>query len=316
MGEGLQAPYAAETVEKAMDRMREELPPLGNVLDAFRKLVVESARLKVRIDVPESSQVAAPEPARFEQGVPLVTVATLLEIGDEWKTAIESLMPAMEQGFPKIRGELQALKVALEDGRWDPKSCLRAAYEGKSEVIEQTARELACSTQALEFVAGQLLKPFLEKRAESLRPLIQGLHWHKGTCPICGSLPELGYFVGDGGERWLRCGLCAHTWRFTRIMCPFCENDDQEQLEYFFVEDREHERVELCHKCRRYLLTLDLRKRTQEVALEVASLGLLHLDVLARQKGFLPVAVVAGNVVAGDDISASEVSLANRPRSH
>jgi FdhE protein len=315
MGVGRGAPHAAETVAKAMDRMREELPPLSSVLDAFRELVVASARLKSSLALPESVLVAAPDPARFEQGAPLVAVETLLEVGDGWKTAIDRLMPAMEQGFPKIRGELRALKEALVDGRWDPKSCLHAMHEGRAEVIEQAAQNLACGAQTLKFVAGQLLKPFVEQRAASLRSLIQDLHWHKGYCPICGCLPELGYFTEDGGERWLRCGLCAHTWRFARIMCPFCENDDQETLEFFFVEDREHERAELCLKCRRYLLTLDLRKRAQEVVLDVASLGLVHLEVLAQQKGFLPVAAVAWNVVAGEDIAAAEVSLADRPGS-
>jgi FdhE protein len=89
-----------------------------------------------------------------------------------------------------------------------------------------------------------------------------------------------------------------------RTKCPFCENDDHNKMEFYFIEDRSHERAEICYQCKRYLVSIDLRKCSDEVVLEVASLGMIYLDILAQGKGFLPVAVCAWNVVSPRDISS------------
>ena len=82
-----------------------------------------------------------------------------------------------------------------------------------------------------------------------------------------------------------------------RTACPFCENDDQKKLEYFFSEERQRERVEVCHHCRRYLVGMDLREQIDEPVLEVAPLGLVYLDILAQRQGFTPGAVTDLNVL-------------------
>jgi FdhE protein len=86
-------------------------------------------------------------------------------------------------------------------------------------------------------------------------------------------------------------------------MCPFCGNDDYEKLEFYLLECREHERVELCYKCNRYIVNIDTRKYAEEVVTEIAAIGMLYLDILAQGKGFLPVALCAWNMVAKGDIT-------------
>jgi FdhE protein len=86
-------------------------------------------------------------------------------------------------------------------------------------------------------------------------------------------------------------------------MCPFCENDDHEKMEFYFLECRESERAELCYKCKRYVVNIDMRRCTDEVVIEVAPIGMLYLDILAQGKGFLPVALCAWNMVAKGDIA-------------
>jgi hypothetical protein len=51
-------------------------------------------------------------------------------------------------------------------------------------------------------------------------------------------------------------------------------------------------------------VSIDLRKCSDEVVLDVAALGMVYLDVLAQGRGFLPVAVCAWNVVTPRDISS------------
>jgi len=76
-----------------------------------------------------------------------------------------------------------------------------------------------------------------------------------------------------------------------RTACPFCENNDHEKLELIYSEDRDFERAELCHECKRYIVGIDLRDRTEDPIMEVIALRLFYLDILAQDKGFVPGAV-------------------------
>jgi FdhE protein len=82
-----------------------------------------------------------------------------------------------------------------------------------------------------------------------------------------------------------------------RTQCPFCLTDDPEKTELVFVEDRKPERAELCHACRKYVVSVDLRELALDLPHEVAALGMVHLDWLAQQRGFTPGAVCAWNVI-------------------
>jgi FdhE protein len=108
----------------------------------------------------------------------------------------------------------------------------------------------------------------------------------------------MAFMAGDGGQRWLRCSLCAHHWRFSRTRCPVCANDDQDKLEFFFAEGRERERVDICRQCGKYVVSLDARGLDSPPVWEVAALGLVHLDWLAQEQGLTPAAWCAWNQVA------------------
>jgi FdhE protein len=222
---------------------------------------------------------------------------------DSWEGSVDFMIPYVEKGFPKIKPELTRVKAATEKNLLSLKDCMKALVNGQEKKVDDIATTLETSTLILKFILDQLMKPFLEKRIKGLEPLIQNLSWHKGYCPLCGSFPELSFLKGVEGQRWLRCALCGHEWRFMRTKCPFCENDDHGKMELYFVEDRDHERAELCYACKRYILSIDTRRCAEEVVTEVAAIGMLYLDVLTQGKGFLPVAVCAWNVMAKGDIA-------------
>ena len=76
--------------------------------------------------------------------------------------------------------------------------------------------------------------------------------------------------------------------------------------ELCFVEDRAYERAEMCHQCKRYLAGIDLRKYPYEFIPEVAVAGMMYLDVLAQEKGFLPMADSAWTLVPHLDTSSKK----------
>ncbi|HVO83233.1 MAG TPA: formate dehydrogenase accessory protein FdhE [Syntrophobacteria bacterium] len=288
-------PAEAEArVEQALKRLRDGIPAARNVVDAFRPLLVERFRLRAELPALGDPMPEPPIAARFEQGVPLTTAEAIIRFTrEQWLHAADRLFPPMELGFPKLRGDLGMVRSALISGELDPEQCLVGILTSRKDASEELTKRLGVTREGLTFAVSQIARPLIEKRAEGLAPLVRDLRWSKGYCPICGSAPGLSLLRGKEGQRWLRCALCAHEWRFARLVCPLCEHEGPKQLELYFVAGSEHDRAEACHACKRYLISVDLRQRVHEFVPEVAEIGLLHLDMLVQEKGFRPASEAA-----------------------
>jgi FdhE protein len=290
-------------IEKAIHEIETQIPALKFVLDAFKEIFIGRTLFKANLPDLPNIHISPPDPFQFSQGVPLLSDEMLSRFMDSWESSFDFMIPYIEKGFPKIKPELKRIRLALEEDHLDLKHCMKALLKGQKKKIDEIALDLETQPLILKFILDQLMKPFLEKRIEGIQSLIQNLTWHKGYCPLCGSFPELSFLRGYEGQRWLRCALCGHEWRFMRTMCPFCENDDYEKIEFYFVECRQHERAELCYQCKRYMINIDMRKYREKVVMEVAAIGVFYLDILAQGKGFLPVALSAWNILTKGDIA-------------
>ncbi|HMK36179.1 MAG TPA: formate dehydrogenase accessory protein FdhE [Desulfomonilaceae bacterium] len=289
---------AAERIRAAMERLRRELPQLATIFEAFEPLLVEHAALKDDLpSVPGPDR--DPDPDAFAQGVPFLGKDDFLIDRDSLKKAVDRLGPALAKGFPLTREPLSAIKKAIDEDRVSPEDCFAVMAEGQEDLLETVASRVGVEPGVLRFVVGRFIKPFAEKRAESLAPFPENFVWNKGYCPVCGSWPELSFLAGKEGRRYLRCSFCGHEWGFNRLRCPFCDTEEQDKMELIFSKDRAFERAELCYECMKYVVGLDLRERI-DVVREVAALGLVYLDVLAQEKGFEPGALCSWNIISGD----------------
>jgi formate dehydrogenase accessory protein FdhE len=128
--------------------------------------------------------------------------------------------------------------------------------------------------------------------ARQLGPIRRGLQtdlWREGHCPLCGGKPHYGLLRRDDGAKQLECWLCETRWVHTRIKCPFCNNEEQDDLGYFTVDDRELCRISFCRRCNHYLKIIDARKLDGkgDIDLTIHNLASLSHDLLARQEGFV-----------------------------
>jgi FdhE protein len=107
--------------------------------------------------------------------------------------------------------------------------------------------------------------------------------WH--YCPFCGSHATMAQIARTkkGHERLLSCGCCRSRWSHQRTRCPFCGNYDQDKMEILELERDEALRIDVCRGCNGFLKTYT-GEGDEELLL--ADWTTLHLDVLARQKGF------------------------------
>ncbi|AFM25000.1 formate dehydrogenase accessory protein FdhE [Desulfomonile tiedjei] len=288
----------ATRIRRAIDRMRKELPQLSEIFDAFEDLSAEQEAFRTILPNNNEKEYVI-DPGQFRDGLPLLRKEDFTVDFSYLRQAADRMIPAMIKGFPSIQQQLELLDKALRRNDSFLLKSLAVMPVGTDTELETLAARLQMDSGILKFTMLQLVKPFAAKQAEMAAVSLDALSWQKGYCPVCGSWPELGFLEGKEGRRWLRCSFCSHEWTFMRTKCPFCETDDHEKMELYFSEERSHERAELCYQCMRYLVSIDLRDLADDVVREVASLGLVYLDILAQEKGFSPASMSATLLASG-----------------
>ena len=115
--------------------------------------------------------------------------------------------------------------------------------------------------------------------------------WNKGNCPSCGNHPSITINRKKDGKRILICSHCNEKWIYNRLRCPYCENSNQTQLGYFFLDGDFGYRAYYCKKCHKYILSIDERVIAQEVDLLNENFSgnskLSILSKLIEKQGFI-----------------------------
>jgi FdhE protein len=177
------------------------------------------------------------------------------------------------------------LMDALDRGTVDAPTLLSKTLSKDDIYFDETAKNLEIDKEVLLFMAHGSIRPSLSLCAEQLATYLdKDALWEKGYCPVCDSPPAISILRGEG-ERFLFCSFCDHKWLSKRIYCPFCENKDQKTLHYFFSEEEEEYRVDVCDKCKRYIKTVDAREIKRPVYPFLEQVTTLHLDIIAQNQG-------------------------------
>jgi formate dehydrogenase maturation protein FdhE len=201
---------------------------------------------------------------------------------------------------------LQRMSVVLAEANPDlkvPAGVLREYAEelsvrspeaiGKQDVRELCDRLVAdggWEQDLATFVYTLTLSSFHKRRLQDTAEALRTGLWMEGHCPLCGEKPHYGVLRADDGAKELQCWLCGTRWVHTRIKCPYCGNEEQEDLGYFNVEGQETCRVNFCQKCHQYCKIIDGRrlKGGGQIFLDIHNLASLSYDLAARQEGFTP----------------------------
>jgi FdhE protein len=139
--------------------------------------------------------------------------------------------------------------------------------------------------------------PYLAKLVREFEANRAWIGWTRGYCPACGSWPILAEFRGLEHLRWLRCGLCGSGWPVDRLFCPYCESRDHRQLQDLFVDGQQEKyRVSTCDSCRGFVRGISTLQVLTTPGLLVAELETLHLELIARERGFSPAPELGQNL--------------------
>jgi formate dehydrogenase accessory protein FdhE len=110
-------------------------------------------------------------------------------------------------------------------------------------------------------------------------------------CPHCGGRAQLSIMqradeaLADGGGRTLLCANCLTPWRFNRMKCAHCGEEDERRLKYFHAPEYDHLRVDVCEGCRHYCKAVDLTRFGLAAPLVDEAAG-AALDLWARDQGY------------------------------
>jgi FdhE protein len=190
------------------------------------------------------------------------------------RTALPGVMEAaVAAGTEKLR---EAVLVRFHEGDLE-------------EIVEMWLRgEVGDGTDL--FLARASASPVLEALPE-VASTLRNADPDERHCPRCGGLPQLAVFAETGealltSPRKLLCSRCAHEWVLSRMTCASCGETSGAKMPILSdIDHFPHLRIDACEICRRYLITVDLRKDPRAVPV-VDELAALPLDLVAAERGY------------------------------
>ncbi len=211
-----------------------------------------------------------------------------LEIDREWLAGLFREYLLTLKKLTEDAEVVHKLEQGFQRGELDLQELVKKVFGFDSDYLETWARKLGVEVEDLFYWGLRLGTPVFELYAARLKEKIDSDKWSKGYCPVCGSPPAMAYLRHDDGKRILWCRFCGTQWSFLRLKCPFCSNEDQDTLRYFFTDEEGPYRVYVCDKCKKYVKTIDQRKLKEQARLDLAweDMETITLDVLAQKDGY------------------------------
>jgi len=242
--------------------------------------------LKIQADIDDNIVVAEPEMgektvySRMANGKPLLRFSHFAASLPQIQAAFKKVVKAFSE-YPDLFG---TMPESLLKKQGLDRNIAKAWFDGKS--LPALAGNGDIDQALLYALIQQAFRPFLVKYSQALINRIKHEGWQQGYCPICGGDPDIACLEKDVGERWLMCSRCDARWRFQRLECPFCGNQDSKLMSYF-SDEKEAYRLYVCDKCHTYVKAVDLRK-VADVYLPLERLLTLDMDRQGQEKGYRP----------------------------
>ena len=275
-----------ELLEKSRDRiqqLKKKRPKYGEILEFYQKVKEAQAQAKASLIIDPITLKKEWKELLSKEGFSLIQKEDFPLDVEASAKLFQTLCKIGKDANPHMAEQVEKIEEALNNKKIDLKNLLKEG--GKEQRVEQVANELGLDKKVFSFLIESSIKPSIEAGREQLRSELDPETWLKGYCPVCGSLPSLSLLKEEVGKRYLLCSYCGYQWRIDRLFCPYCNNQEQGSLQYFYGEREEAYRIDLCDKCHQYIKTIDYRN-LEESDPFLEDIATLHLDLLASQKGY------------------------------
>ena len=268
---------------KTIEKYKNITPHYGELLDILGEILIlreEYRRKMKKVIFPIDEGLME---TKITGGLPLIDFSAGTFDLTEPRQYFTALLEIAEKRAP---GETKEVLQMIQDGSFNFEKMISDSFnsiQDDNDIAEDIDDDVI---DLVDLFLEESLRPALEKVVEKYGKSIAKGGWAEGYCPICGKEPKIGEIREEEGRRFLFCTQCGFEWRFMRIKCPFCGNEEQQTLAYFSIEGEEKYRVDVCNECKRYIKTVDFRETKEEANLDVEDIATLHLDMLANEEGY------------------------------
>lgn len=250
--------------------------------EEFSHLDVTENMITVNPPAPEALKMG------MENGIPLIGLYPPRVKPNDFYAVMDKVAGIMQKYKPELKDEISEFLASLPRTEEAQELFVRQVFTPGADLTEIIGGNTSYET--LTFLLNYTAQTFMRKYGKIIAYHYDLEQWLKGNCPVCGGKPTFALLIKDAGTRYLYCGLCDTKWRYHRLGCPHCGNNESQ---FFTVEGLEKYRVYFCDKCRGYIKTID-EKRVDGNSLAGGNLDLfredintVQLDMLAMQEGYL-----------------------------
>ena len=277
-------PVETARLIEAIEQRAEREGALPLLLNFYRELLEVQLAAEMAFPTPVSHLDEKAVMARVQKRQPMLDYAEL-KLDMELLRETFDRVKAVFADFPDLFN-LEA-RVARD---LDPEVLLTEetleAWFRRGEVPISDVTE-ALNPHLLENIIRSTMKPFLLAYSGVLLPGVKMEHWWHSHCPVCGGAADYAFLDKERGGRWLVCSRCDSEWTYPRLECPYCDNKNQHQLNYYASEAGAH-RLYICEKCHQYLKATDLRQVGDAFYPPLERLLTLDMDRQGVELGYQP----------------------------
>jgi FdhE protein len=276
-----------EKIQHRINQAEKEFPQYQSLLPFWDQILSIQEAFTERIRSGLNPKEDPRWKLKMEEGFPLLSWLDVPVDENLMEELFRILCQAAVRANAKFKEEIPKVEKWLEGKARDFTEWTRLFLQEDGKPFAQKIRDYGLDVDIMVFLFLNSWKPFLKALAREIgqKTGVSQKTWEKGYCPICGAMPLLS-FIHEEGKRSGVCAACESTWSMPRIFCPYCENTQPEKLHYFFQEENEGLRLDVCNSCRHYLKTLDLRKKEINPVPVIEDLLTTHLDLWAQEKGY------------------------------
>lgn len=283
-------------MDQIIERAIEQNPHSRELLKAFGPVMTKQRELSESVILPPLDYSAI-DREKLHAGVSVIRQISLFSPDDPLTGIAMSLIAAVKEGMPALAEGLERLSDLISQNKLHLTDYFTEGSGDKNGTIAGQVSDFKILSSNASFLMSLMTRVLLERRAREISKALGEFAWEKGYCPVCGEFPSIALIEEEGGKRFLHCSSCGMDWRFTRVICPYCEKEAQQGMDYFYVENRTQESAFVCDKCKRYLITLYRAGHLLARDMDISAISLVHLDMIMQDKGYEPMVVCVWNML-------------------
>jgi FdhE protein len=284
MGTDLNVIY--QLMEERLKEFRKKSPELGEIITFCEKVLDIQKEIQPRISLPPIKLDRERMAVKVREGFPLLQREDLPVDPQRSAELFGKLCRIGLDENPVLAEATEILREAMDSSRLNFGTLFPAVVQDDDNTLESLAAELRVGQPVLKALAKLSIQPSLAAVAAAATKDISAEGWKHPYCPVCGAMPAMAALVGEEGSRRGLCSFCGHLYRLARLGCPFCGAEGPEDLRYFYGEQEDTHRVQVCDRCSGYLKVLDTRKGGSAEALAIDDILTAHLDLVAEEQGY------------------------------